>query len=64
MTLKSDIVLFSWPKAARPDVDDVVQALEFHRAVHRQVGPRAARQLARQLDVDRHGSVGGRGVDA
>ena len=41
------------------DVENVFEPFQLDRAVHAEVGDRAARQLAGQRDVDRDGSVGG-----
>ena len=46
------------------DVQDVLQALEFDRAVDAEVGAGAARQLAGELDVHGDGAVLRRRVDA
>src|SRR4030095_13390983 len=45
------------------DKQDVIQTLEFNRAVDAEVGPRAARQLALELDVHGDRAVLRGGVD-
>jgi hypothetical protein len=51
-------------KCRTSDEQDVFQALEFNRAVDAEVGPRTARQLALEPDVNRNRAVLRRGVDA
>ncbi len=53
---QADRALFLAERRA-PDEQDVVQALEFNRAVDAEVGPRAARQLALERDVHRDRAV-------
>ena len=53
---EADRALFLAERRA-PDKQDVIQALEFNRAVDAEVGPRTARQLALERDVDRDRAV-------
>ena len=46
------------------DVNDVVETLEFNRAIDAQVGPRALGEFAGERDVDRDRAVLNLGVDA
>ena len=61
---KRPTVLSAGPCAGRPTCSTFAQPLELDRAVDREVGPRALRQLAHERDVDRDRAVLHRGVDA
>src|SRR5436190_518060 len=45
------------PVRRAPRVEHVRQALDLDRAVDREIGPRATRQRAREIDVDLHGAA-------